>query len=188
MQGISFKGIYTIPLTDKQNPTTENYQQCMAEVSRSVDPNSTQYADPKLKKLYIDISDSREKAFEECAKNYGIAFVKGKVSSPKSPAEEKLGFFNTMIMAGAKCDKKASRGIESNTLYGDDGKTVIYKYETIGGKLLSETSYIAGKPESKTEYSRKGFPKKTFLYTENSGKTLVINHDEAGDYKKIDIR
>lgn len=190
MNGINFRGIYEIPLSKSQGPTTKSFNMLMDESTPIVEKSEEQYYNPDKQIFYLPIQDKNEKLFEQLAKVYYINVNKSekdatsgsiKLMKADSPSQKINEFVISAITMGAKHDISNNEGNKEITFYEDDGKTVYAIFKYSNGQLTEKHTYLDGKPAHITTFNEDGSFKYTrFPYSDDFGKVrasgdIIIN-------------
>ena len=150
MKNVSFKGVYTIPINESQNPTKPNYYKLLDSTYDLREKSQRPAYSSDKKEYYIYIQDKADERFEQLAQICGIKVKKtDKSKVPQKPvnAAEKIAkFVDSAIEAGAKYSVEEKNGIKTVTLFDDDGKTVFGKYRYNKKGIIDRIySYVDGK-------------------------------------------
>lgn len=184
MSEISFKGIYGIPFSPKQNPLSANFQEMLKQTYGLRNEADKPVFNNQKDEYYLSIQDRYDKDFEKIADDMGIRIrkvspkeVKGiEILANKANRAEKTKLFVSQAIAtGAKHVIKNENGIKTIYLLNEDGKTPfgIYTFDTNnGGRLIKEETFLDGVKDSIHYYNENGNDNRvTFLH--NNQKTSV---------------
>ena len=187
MNNVSFKGVYTIPINESQNPTKSNYYKLMESTYDLREKSQKAAYDSDKKEYYIYIQDKSDNKFEELAKICGVTVKKtdkGKISQkPVNIAEKTAKFVDSAIEAGAKYSVEEKNGVKTVTLYEDDGKTVFGKYRyDKKGTIDRVYSYVDGKISHIDTLDRKtGAYRMEMMFNSNGQPICAINSNILRD-------